>query len=98
MTWKCKIIKCQDYDSALEFVLNEDNMFPIILEGYRYLFNNNLLFIDLVEIRFGGIENLRIALDIQESEDTLNRLLTWLENQERYEECQEILNLRGTMS
>jgi hypothetical protein len=97
MTWKCRYINCSSYDEAIDFIKDEDRMFPLILEGYRYIFLNNLVFLDLVEFTFGGLENIRISLDIIEPSDTLDKLITWLEKNERYEECQEILNFKGNM-
>jgi len=97
MAWKCKLIKFGSYEEALIFITDDNKIFPLILEGYRYLVKNNLKSLDLVEIRYGGLEDFRICLNSQDSTKTLVKLINWLESQERYEECQEFLKLRGKL-
>lgn len=98
MSWKCKKIKCLDYDDVLKLILNDEIMFPIIYMGCEYMFKNNLKFLELIEISYNNYEMIVINLDLEESTDTLNKLLFWLETKERYEDCQVILNFKRTIT
>jgi hypothetical protein len=101
MEWKIKKINFLDYDSVIDFLMDEDSMFPIILSGYRHLSNTNLETLDIIELSWGSSDIINVSINKNDSEETLDKLIGWLEKWERYEECIEISNLKklhkGTM-
>lgn len=95
--WKAKKINFQDYEKAVGFLMDENIMFPLILNGYRYIAKNNINLLNIIEISWGAAEVITISISTSDSEDTLDKLINWLEKEERYEECIEMSTLKNQL-
>lgn len=96
MKWEIIKLVFNDYDEAVEYLMDEDKLFPTILDGFRFLSKNELSTLEIIELNW-GTHLMSVSISRKESDETLSKLMEWLEKNERYEECSEVLSLKERM-
>ena len=100
MAWETKIITCNSYDEVLDIIFDENHMLPLILEGVLSLLTSpkTIKKLALAEVFWGTKEKYCISLIRNELDDTISKLISWLEKNEEYETCEKLINLyKGRM-
>ncbi len=98
MEWSKQIIRCDSFEDAIIFLLDDNKMFPLIKDGLIFLIKEQKDRIDLIDVIWNRKEKYEVSLIRSNIIDTLDKLLNWLEKNEYYEDCQIIYSLKRELN